>query len=399
MNHEREMKIYNMITPSMESFMEVHILRTVNNAITCANDDGSQKTCMINGTERARTPSQTINHAFRQHINETIEYNERDFMSSFFPAIFEEALKNLDKDDEYRKAAWNKLKKEYFKEAKLNDNLSLNTGDFFSIPEVNQIAKSFTEIFASTDDTDDKTKTKKFDKVFHEELDKCRHSMLLYLFGRSNISKVFTKMDSAIVNAHAFSVNEYMPSLDFYTTQEEMYEQDYATHLEDREISSNVFYQYYGVSTRQLIENRLRFVENLDNEEEVKKALKEVADILADTFWGYLEVFTNTGKSRRFSSDYPCTVYTTISKGRIQPRTLEGAFNKPINENIEEKATKALVKSANDAVYGPMSMAEYTNRFYTSKYKNKPKGATVLSLQQTKEEIRRTFYERFGIKD
>lgn len=134
------------------------------------------------------------------------------------------------------------------------------------------------------------------------------------LFGRMTTGSVISRVDSCVHVAHAITVHAIQASADYFSVQDNLKEEDDpgASHTNNTEITSGLFYEYSVIDVRQVAKNFC----NLTAEQQ--------AEIVA---WVVRVVYAAEASAKRGSTaGYGAGLYYLAEVGSRQPRTLAAAF-------------------------------------------------------------------------
>lgn len=172
------------------------------------------------------------------------------------------------------------------------------------------------------------------------------------MFGRMMACSPKFNVEAAVQVAHAWTVHKAAVEDDWFTAVDDLnkHEEDAgAAHLGEAEFGAGLFYSYVCI-------DRALLKENLDdNEELAKKAISALIESAVTV--------SPCGKQNSFASRAYAS-YVLAEKGNKQPRSLAGAFLKPVNgEDIFDSAVNSLIntRKAFNAVYGDMSDSRILN--------------------------------------
>ena len=138
------------------------------------------------------------------------------------------------------------------------------------------------------------------------------------LFGRMATGSVISRVESCVHVAHAITVHAIQATADYFSVQDSLSEEDDpgASHTNNSEISSGLFYQYCVVDVRQVTQN---FV-SLSPEQQA-----ETVAWLVRAFYA-----SECSAKKGSTAGYGAGLYYLAETGRRQPRTLAAAFQKAL---------------------------------------------------------------------
>jgi CRISPR system Cascade subunit CasC len=178
------------------------------------------------------------------------------------------------------------------------------------------------------------------------------------LFGRMVTSDPAANVDAAIHVAHAFTVHEEEPELDYFTVVDDLRNREEgddagAAGVFDTELTSGLYYGYVVVDVPALIANLTG--EKSDWAGDVDRSL--AARVVENLVWLIAEI--SPGAKKGSTAPYSRAELVLIEAGERQPRTLANAFREPVslahglNESLGRRTANALTKQLAqlDAVY------------------------------------------------
>jgi CRISPR system Cascade subunit CasC len=138
------------------------------------------------------------------------------------------------------------------------------------------------------------------------------------LFGRMATGSVISRVESCVHVAHAITVHAIQASADYFSVQDSLSEDDDpgASHTNNTEIASGLFYEYAVIDVRQVTQN----FAGLSPEQQAETVAWIVRAIYA----------SECSAKRGSTAGYGAGLYFLVETGRRQPRTLAAAFQKAI---------------------------------------------------------------------
>ena len=179
------------------------------------------------------------------------------------------------------------------------------------------------------------------------------------LFGRMVTSDTRANTDAAIHVAHAFTVHEEQPELDYFTVVDDLRSREEgddagAAGVFDTELTSGLYYGYVVVDLPLLVSN-LTGCDRKDwaGEQDRGLAARVVENLV------YLVAEVSPGAKKGSTAPYSRAELVLVEAGDRQPRTLANAFRDPVkldhglNASIGRRAADAMLKHLTDmdAVY------------------------------------------------
>ena len=179
------------------------------------------------------------------------------------------------------------------------------------------------------------------------------------LFGRMVTSDTKANTDAAIHVAHAFTVHEEQPELDYFTVVDDLRDREQgddagAAGVFDTELTSGLYYGYVVVDVPLLVSN-LTGCRRGDwaGEQDRDLAARVVENLV------HLVAEVSPGAKKGSTAPYSRAELVLVEAGDRQPRTLANAFRDPVslahgqNESLGRRSADAMLGhlSALDAMY------------------------------------------------
>jgi CRISPR system Cascade subunit CasC len=156
------------------------------------------------------------------------------------------------------------------------------------------------------------------------------------LFGRMTTGSVISRVDSCVHVAHAMTVHAIQASADYFSVQDTLTHEDDpgASHTNNTEIASGLFYEYVVIDVRQVVQN----FASLTPEQQ--------AEVVA---WVVRAVYAAEASAKRGSTaGYGACLYFMAEVGSRQPRTLAAAFQKALPLRGTDPIWRRAVAALND---------------------------------------------------
>jgi CRISPR system Cascade subunit CasC len=174
------------------------------------------------------------------------------------------------------------------------------------------------------------------------------------LFGRMVTSDVKANTDAAIHVAHAFTVHDEQPELDYFTVVDDLRSREEdgdsgAAGVFDTELTSGLYYGYVVVDVPLLVAN-LTGCNRKDWGGDEDRDL--AARVVENLVWLIAEI--SPGAKKGSTAPYSRAEFIMIEAGERQPRTLANAFREPVslaahhNESLGRRSADALAKYIGD---------------------------------------------------
>lgn len=161
------------------------------------------------------------------------------------------------------------------------------------------------------------------------------------MFGRMVTSDHFSRMDSSVSVAHALTTHGEETEVDYFTAVDTLTPSDEpgAGLLQDTELTSGTFYLYSTIDIRQLASN-----------------LGAREDLIDPLVRAYIRTMATVSPGAKRGSTAPYARATTVllERGSAQPRSLAGAFERPVTGPSQSTASgRALLEYRRkiDAMY------------------------------------------------
>lgn len=183
---------------------------------------------------------------------------------------------------------------------------------------------------------------------------KLSSSLEAALFGRMVTSDTRANTDAAIHVAHAFTVHEEQPELDYFTVVDDLRNRDEgddagAAGVFDTELTSGLYYGYVVVDLPLLVSN-LTGCKRADWAGDQDRAL--AARVVENLVHLVAEI--SPGAKKGSTAPYSRAELVLVEAGDRQPRTLANAFRDPVkldhglNESLGRRAADAMARHLAD---------------------------------------------------
>jgi len=351
----------------MSRFLQMHLLTFVPPANLNRDDTGRPKTAVVGGATRLRLSSQALKRAWRtSEVFATALKDHMGLRTQRLGELIEQGLiaEGVAADRALAAAravagAFGKLRGEDKNTARI-EQLA------FIAPEEREAAFALARRYASGDlPLPDQAKTKgegksttkeggKEDTLLSPALKLLRDSDTaadIALFGRMLADNPAFNREAAAQVAHAITTHRVVVEDDFYTAVDDLKqpaEDAGAGFIGEAAFGSGVFYLYLSINRDLLIRNLGGGAAGTDLADKAIAALIEAAATTAPS-----------GKQNSFAA-HARAGYILAEKGDAQPRTLAGAFAKPVEGMDLLPASIAALQTfreALDKAYGPAAQA------------------------------------------
>lgn len=367
----------------MTRFQQLHLLTFVPPANLNRDDTGRPKTAVVGGAPRLRISSQALKRAWRTsdllqtalagHLGQRTrrmgknialvlrrDHGLGDGEAYAFARVFAALFGNLESSPKPGEELF--IKQLAFISPDELGKLSVFVSRVLGDPGLREaLTKAAAEVAFEPDDADDaaeaddakkgkqkkpkqsKATTKLLKEIRSEVLSTADSAVDIALFGRMLADSPNYNRDAAVQVAHAITTHRVTVEDDYYTAVDDLKtaaEDAGAGFLSEAAFGSGVFYLYLCV-------DRALLLKNLGGEAELAKAALGALVEAAATV-------VPRGKQNSFAA-HARAQYVLAEKGDAQPRTLAGAFAKPvIGDSIMDASIAALAKFRDglDAAYG-----------------------------------------------
>lgn len=333
----------------MNKFIQLHILTNYGPSNLNRDDLGRPKTVVVGGTQRLRVSSQCLKRAWR--TADVFESSLAGHIGTRTKGMGKKIYADLESGGINKKEAkewaiqisgvFGKVKKEDKKEPM--KDLEIEQLAHFSTDEIGAIEGLVKNIISrKSGPSEDELKL----------LKKNQGDADIAMFGRMLASDPKFNAEAAVQVAHAFTVHKAAVEDDWFTAVDDLnkHEEDAgAAHLGEAEFGAGLFYLYVCI-------DRVLLKENLGNNDALfKKAISALVESAVTV--------SPSGKQNSFASRAYAS-YVLAEKGDKQPRSLAGAFLKPVSgDDVLDSAANALINTRKtfNAVYGDASGSRILN--------------------------------------
>lgn len=312
----------------MSRFLQLHLLTFYPPSNVNRDDTGNPKTATVGGVTRLRISSQALKRAWR--TSDIFSSALAGHMGQRTQRLGEEILGYLrDKNVEDKKAVaiardvagvYGKVKSEKDKNPARTEQL------VFISPSERDAALAMADRLAAGERVDLK---KEQDTLLH----RADSAADIALFGRMLASAPSFNREAAVQVAHAITTHRVTVEDDYYTAIDDLKQDEEdagAGFLGEAGFGSGVFYLYLCIN-RDLLKKNLGEYGETGVAEAALGALAEAAMTVSPS-----------GKQNSFAA-LARAGYVLVEKGNSQPRTLAGAFARPVGgTDLMEHSVKAL---------------------------------------------------------
>ncbi|MDP2906150.1 MAG: type I-E CRISPR-associated protein Cas7/Cse4/CasC [Candidatus Omnitrophota bacterium] len=371
----------------MSKFVQLHLLTNYGPANLNRDDLNRPKTAIVGGVQRLRVSSQSLKRAWR--TSEVFEVatgiRTKEMGSKIFSALvtdmkLEDVLSGKDVatarkskvvEEDAKEWAWKIAS--VFVDKRIKDSKS-EDGDKGEENEdkvkskkdkksnidkktlkAEQIVFYYPEEISNISQLIEKLKSEKkapLDKDVNVLLVNKGKGVDVGMFGRMMACSPIYNVEAAVQVAHAFTVHKAAVEDDYFSAVDDLNKKEEHSgsgHIGEAEFGAGLFYLYVCIDRDLLKENLGR------NDELVKNAIKALIESAATV--------SPTGKQNSFASRAYAS-YILAEKGDKQPRSLAGAFLKPVSgDEVLDNAIKQAknTREAFNKVYGDTAQAYELN--------------------------------------
>ncbi|MCI1935830.1 MAG: type I-E CRISPR-associated protein Cas7/Cse4/CasC [Bifidobacteriaceae bacterium] len=333
------------MTNNNRTIIEVHALQTTAPGNLNRDDTGSPKSVVYGGALRTRVSSQAWKRQTRLAFNELLDPKDLGLRTKRVVEVLRDKILELDENADaeaaatvaetiFANGAGIKLAAPRAKKDRENEDVERLQQPGYLLFIGNRQFEKLAEVGVKALQEDDPVAAIKAEKKEIKKIVADERAIDVALFGRMVADDTDLNVDAAAQVAHAISVQEIEPESDFFTAVDDVKntaedETDAgAAMLGDVEFNAATFYRYANVDA-----DRLR--DTLGDTQATAEAVK-----------AFVQAFVTSvpqGKINSFAhATLPELVYVTVRDS--QAVNLIGAFERPVEPDYVEHATKALVK-------------------------------------------------------
>lgn len=323
--------------------LEFHILQSF--PVSCLNRDdmGAPKSVKIGGVNRARVSSQCWKRAVRMQMHE-LGYSIAKRTKYVARIIEQECLVRGAKKEQAEICSEFVAQLFAKTENKRSDTLFFIASsevrgivDYFEKCNFEEIVKKINEDLEQKKQSKKESKSTPLEKEIKKELKKCfnvvQDCVDIALFGRMIAKAVDMNVEAAASFAHAISIHEVNPEIDFFTAVDEYSNGDEelgSAHMGTLEYNSATYYRYVSLDLGQLAQTM--------GTEEIEKAIRVFVSAL------FLAVPSARQATMAAATPWDFAI-VTLRKGQ----NIQIPFTKPIEgKNIVEDGIDELRKRFED---------------------------------------------------
>ena len=360
----------------MSKFLQFHTLTPYSGVLLNRDDAGFAKTLPFGNAKRTRVSSQCLKYHWRKYEGKHAICKAGDMAIRSRNTFREKVAEELVEDgyDERLAAAMtgalsgvilsgdtskNDIQDNVQPILEADDPLSeteLPQLVVFGQPEVKEILRIVRESLErlSEDDYNEDSVAKTRDAIadaiavnkVRENLNALGNSMGIdaAMHGRMVTSDVLARGNAAVHVAHAITTHEQQREDDYFTAVDDLLDEDTggeesgSAHLNTKQLTSGLFYNYVVVDVPLLVSN----LESCERDEWTDADL----DLTVDVLQRFLHTLATVSPGAKLSSTAPYAKaeFLMVESGDEQPRTLANSFKKavPLTDNVTEDSIERL---------------------------------------------------------
>lgn len=336
---------------SATRFLQIHTLHSYTATLLNRDDSGLAKRLPYGGVLRTRVSSQCLKrhwrkadddpHALGKLLGGQDSFRSRELVTKL---IFDPLRR------EYPEAVLQTLEPEFQKSVygdKADKGKASRQTLLFGAPEIRWLAEQAEELAkGATNAAEAKKAVEAWAKDFKANIKVLRDNTSLpgglaaALFGRMVTSDPAANIEAPIHVAHAFTVHAAETESDYFTAVDDLKEDEDdsgADTIQETELTSGLFYGYVVIDLPGLIANCG------GNRELAANVVHNLVYLIAEV---------SPGAKLGSTAPYDRASFLLLEAGDRQPRSLAGAFRKPVEADLEQ-AVNALADHLNrlDEVY------------------------------------------------
>lgn len=315
------------------SYIDVHVLQTIPYANLNRDDLGSPKTMRFGDAERTRVSSQCWKRATRLALEE--RFGIQAVRTRRVPQAVAQRLEDRGWSPELAVLAGEQVAAAIGKGLALDDSGWTKALLYLPAPALDELADICVEheaelqalaVAGEKPKTSKKTKGEASETVLPRDrvtAVAASRNPIISLFGRMLAEAPSAHVDGAVQVAHAFTVHDTSPEIDFFTVVDDLPVAEGTTgssFLDSAEFSAGTFYRYASINLHNL-------TENLDGD----------TQFAADLAAGFLDAFITSLPGAKRTSTAPFTipdlVYIAVRSDR--PVSLAAAFEAPVRAPLD----------------------------------------------------------------
>lgn len=331
---------------SATRFLQIHTLHSYTAALLNRDDSGLAKRLPYGGFLRTRVSSQCLKRHWRKAENDphslsSIDGSEQAFRSR--ELVTKKIIEPL--NDKYPADVVQALESEFQKAVygdKADKGKQSRQTLLFGAPEIRWLAAEAEKLANQSENAQAaKEAASKWAKTFKDNIKALRETTALpgglaaALFGRMVTSDPAANIEAPVHVAHAFTVHAAETESDYFTAMDDLKDDaddGGADTIQETELTSGLFYGYVVIDIPGLIKN---CGGDADKDSARELAARVVHNLI------YLIAEVSPGAKLGSTAPYDRASLMLLETGNRQPRSLAGAFRKPVEPDLD-RAVEAL---------------------------------------------------------
>jgi len=339
-------------------FLQIHTLHSYTAALLNRDDSGLAKRLPYGGILRTRISSQCLKRHWRKpdrnskvdlepHAISKVEgfvdsFRSRELVTK---KVFDPLREKHPEKSEVLKALELEFQKAVYGEDKGAEKRTRQTL-LFGAPELawlageaEKLANSVSDARAALKAVEEWSGGGKDKKEFKKNIEALREitalpgGLVAALFGRMVTSDPAANIEAPVHVAHAFTVHAAETESDYFTAVDDLKAEDDdsgADTIQETELTSGLYYGYVVIDLAGLIKN-------CGGDADLASAKKLAGSIVHNLLYLIAEV--SPGAKLGSTAPYDRASFLLVEAGDRQPRSLAGAFRKPVNAELDAAVT------------------------------------------------------------
>jgi CRISPR system Cascade subunit CasC len=327
-------------------FLQIHTLHSYTAALLNRDDSGLAKRLPYGGILRTRISSQCLKRHWRKTKDDPHSLSalagsvdstrSRELVTK---KVFEPLWAKFPEKGEVLKALEPEFQKAVYGDKGDKGKQSRQTL-LLGAPELQWLANEAEALAASASDAKSaKEAVAKWASAFLNNIKAFRENTVLpaglagALFGRMVTSDTAANIEAPVHVAHAFTVHAAETESDYFTAVDDLKEEDDdsgADTIQETELTSGLYYGYVVIDLPGLIKN-------CGGDADPVSAKKLAGSIVHNLLYLIAEV--SPGAKHGSTAPYDRASFLLVEAGDRQPRSLAGAFRKPVDPDLDEAVT------------------------------------------------------------
>jgi len=327
-------------------FLQIHTLHSYTAALLNRDDSGLSKRLLYGGVQRTRISSQCLKrhwrtaqddpHALSNLAGAVDSTRSRELVTK---KVFEPLWAKFPAKSDVLKVLEPEFQKAVYGDKADKGKQSRQTL-LLGAPELQWLASEAETLVASTSDAKSaKEAVTKWASAFLTNIKAFRENTVLpaglagALFGRMVTSDTSANIEAPVHVAHAFTVHAAETESDYFTAVDDLKAEDDdsgADTIQETELTSGLYYGYVVIDLPGLIKN-------CGGDADPTSAKKLAGGIVHNLLYLIAEV--SPGAKLGSTAPYDRASFLLVEAGDRQPRSLAGAFRKPVDPELDAAVT------------------------------------------------------------